>query len=99
MQVHTFLASFSLPPSTSNPPSIELAVDSYSSLGSHPMITRTKVGIFKTHHPANLGVLGSYELFYLLASIEPRGFKSATKNPAWLAAMDEEIQVLQQNDT
>ena len=64
------------------------------------MITRAKAGIFKTHHPANLGVLGSSRLIYaLLASTEPKGFKSAAKNPAWLAAMDEEVQALQQNGT
>uniref|UniRef100_A0A2N9HRT6 Uncharacterized protein n=1 Tax=Fagus sylvatica TaxID=28930 RepID=A0A2N9HRT6_FAGSY len=35
----------------------------------------------------------------LLVSTEPKGFKSAAKNPAWLAAMDEEVQALQQNCT
>ncbi|RVW80531.1 putative mitochondrial protein [Vitis vinifera] len=35
----------SLPPLASSPHSIELAVDSSSSLGSHPMITRAKAGI------------------------------------------------------
>ena len=44
--------------------------------------------------------MGSYGLlFALLASSEPKGFKSATKNPAWVAAMDEQIRALQQNDT
>ena len=60
------------------------------------MITRAKAGIFKTRHPANLSVLGSSGLLSaLLASIEPKGFKSAAKNPAWLAAVDEEVQALQ----
>ncbi|RVW75985.1 Retrovirus-related Pol polyprotein from transposon RE1 [Vitis vinifera] len=67
--------TFLLPPLASSPHSIELATDSSSSLGSHPMITRAKAGIFKARHPANLG------------------------NPAWLAAMDEEVQALQQNGT
>lgn len=69
-------------------------------LGSHPMVTRVKAGIFKTLHPANLGVLGSSRLLStLLVSIEPKGFKSAAKNPAWLASMDDEVQVLQNNHT
>ncbi|RVW29453.1 Retrovirus-related Pol polyprotein from transposon RE1 [Vitis vinifera] len=100
VQVDTSLAGSSLPPLASSPHSIELADDSCSSLGSHPMITRAKAGIFKTGHPANLGVLGSSGLLSdLLASTEPKGFKFAAKNPAWLAAMDEEVQALQQNGT
>ncbi|KAF5471807.1 hypothetical protein F2P56_008574 [Juglans regia] len=35
----------------------------------------------------------------LVASTEPIGFKSATKNPTWLAAMDEEVQALQTTRT
>ncbi|RVW78751.1 Retrovirus-related Pol polyprotein from transposon RE1 [Vitis vinifera] len=94
------LGGSSLPLLASSPHSIELADDSCSSLGSHPMITRAKAGIFKTRHPTNLGVLGSSGLLSdLLASTEPKGFKFAAKNPAWLAAMDEEIQALQQNGT
>ena len=100
VQVDTSLAGSFLPPLASSPHSIELATDSSSSLGSHPMITRAKAGIFKARHPANLGVLGSSGLLSaLLASTEPKGFKSAAKNPAWLAAMDEEVQALQQNGT
>ncbi|RVW53058.1 Retrovirus-related Pol polyprotein from transposon RE1 [Vitis vinifera] len=52
------LGGSSLPPLASSPHSIEHAADSSSSLGSHPMITRAKAGIFKTRYPANLGVLG-----------------------------------------
>ncbi|RVW33283.1 Retrovirus-related Pol polyprotein from transposon RE1 [Vitis vinifera] len=100
VQVDTSLAGSSLPPLASSPHSIEHATDSSSSLGSHLMITRAKAGIFKTRHPANLGVLGSSGLLSsLLASTEPKGFKSAAKNPAWLVAMDEEVQALQQNGT
>ena len=44
--------------------------------------------------------MGLYGLLYaLLASTEPKGFKSAVKNPARVSAMDEEIRALQQNDT
>ena len=99
VQVDTSLAGSTLPPSTSNSISIQHTVDS-SSLGTHPMITRAKAGIFKTRHPANLGILGtSVLLSTLLASTEPKGLKSAAKNLAWVAAMDKEIRALQQNDT
>ena len=64
------------------------------------MITRAKAGIFKTCHLANLSILGSSGfLFALLAFTKPKGFKSAAKNPAWVAAMDDEIRALQQNNT
>jgi hypothetical protein len=73
---------------------------SATSSGSHPMLTRAKVGIFKTRHPAHLSLVESSGLLSaLLASTEPKGFKSVAKNPAWLAAMDEEIQALQSNHT
>jgi hypothetical protein len=73
---------------------------SAASSGSHPMLTRAKASIFKTRHPAHLSLVESFGLLSaLLASTEPKGFKSATKNPAWLAAMDEEIQALQSNRT
>ena len=66
----------------------------------HPKITRAKYGIFKTRHLANLGVLGSSGLLSaILASTEPRRFKSTTKNSAQFAVVDEKIRVLQQNDT
>jgi len=68
--------------------------------GSHHMLTRARASIFKTHHQANLAVLGSSGLLSaLLASTEPKEFKSAVKNPAWLVAMDEEVQALQNNRT
>lgn len=42
--------------------------------------------------------MGSFGLLStLLVSTKPKGFKSAAKNPAWLAAMDEEVQALQNN--
>ena len=92
VQVDTSLTSSSLPPSASSSPSIESAVDFSSSLGSYLMITRAKASIFKTLHLANLSVLGSSKLLStLLASTVPKGFKTAAKNPTWLAAMDEEV--------
>ncbi|XP_035540055.1 uncharacterized mitochondrial protein AtMg00810-like [Juglans regia] len=69
-------------------------------LGTHPMFTRAKAGIFKTRHPANLSFLGTSGLLpALLASTKPKGFKYAAKNPNWLAAMDEEIHALKNNHT
>ncbi|KAL6338576.1 hypothetical protein AAG906_021291 [Vitis piasezkii] len=91
-----------LPVFESRPPPVasNVALTPAPPLGSHPMLTRAKAGIFKTRHPANLSVLSSSGLLSaLLASTEPKGFKSAAKNPAWLAAMDEEVQALQHNRT
>ena len=66
MQVVTSLAGSSLLPSTFDSASIESTADSSSSLVSHPMIIRAKVCIFKIHHPANLGILGSSRLLSAL---------------------------------
>lgn len=64
------------------------------------MVKRAKADIFKRCHPAHLGLVGSSGLLStLLASTRPKGFKYATKNHAWLAAMGEEVQVLQNNHT
>ena len=83
MLAYTSFAGSSLPRSASDPPSIEPAVDSSFSMSFHPKITRAKYGIFKTRHLANLGVLGSSGLLSaILASTEPRRFKSTTKNSA-----------------
>ena len=69
MQVETSLVGFSFLPSTSDSTSIEPTADSSSSLGSHPMITRAKAGIFKTCHPTNFAIWGSFGLLStLLAS-------------------------------
>ena len=67
---------------------------------NHPMITRGKVGIFKPwlYHAMNV-LSSSQTLQALLALKEPWGFKSATKHPEWLSAMDDEIQALKTNDT
>ena len=99
MQVDTSRAGSALPPSTSDPISIKPTVDS-SSLGSHPMITESKLVYLRLVIQLILVFWGSSGLLYaLLASTEPKGFKSAAKNPAWVAVMDEEIRALQQNDT
>jgi hypothetical protein len=81
---HSDPSSTSLAPTEPAPP-LPVAV---SQMSSHPMLTRAKAGIFKTRHPANLAFLGSSGLLSpLLASVEPKGFKSAAKNPSWLAAV------------
>ncbi|KAJ0781817.1 putative RNA-directed DNA polymerase [Helianthus annuus] len=67
---------------------------------THPMMTRAKSGIFKPKHQANLASLSSHPLHVALtASTEPRGYKSAAKNPKWIAAMHEEIDALKYNNT
>ncbi|KAJ0474222.1 putative RNA-directed DNA polymerase [Helianthus annuus] len=67
---------------------------------SHPMTTRAKAGIFKPKHQADLAALHSYALHVALSTVtEPRGFKSAAKDPKWMAAMVEEIRALHQNNT
>ncbi|KAL6344748.1 hypothetical protein AAG906_002654 [Vitis piasezkii] len=92
LQVTDSLAGPSSPLLEPRPPPIasNVALTPAPPLGSHLMLTRAKTSIFKTHHPANLGVLSSSRLLSaLLASI----------NPTWLAAMDEEVQALQHNRT
>lgn len=64
------------------------------------MITRGKSRIFKPRHSAHITTVTSSPLIHaLLASSEPKGFRSAAKNPGWLAAMDDEMKALHQNDT
>ncbi|KAL6312089.1 hypothetical protein AAG906_015491 [Vitis piasezkii] len=88
-----------LAPSTAPMDQIHATTSSAPS-GSHPMITRAKSGIFKTRHPAHLSFVQSTPLIHaLLATFEPKGFKSAAKNPAWLATMDDEMKALQINHT
>ncbi|GJT04509.1 retrovirus-related pol polyprotein from transposon RE1 [Tanacetum coccineum] len=53
-----------------------------SSPTDHPMVTRSKVGTFKSKHRAYLTYVSSSPLHHaLFASAEPKGFKSAAKNP------------------
>lgn len=64
------------------------------------MITRSKVGIFKPRHLLDLASLEKSPLHQaLFATKEPCGFKSAAKNPAWLSAMEDEMQALRSNNT
>ncbi|GJW16872.1 retrovirus-related pol polyprotein from transposon TNT 1-94 [Tanacetum coccineum] len=69
-----------------------------SSASSHPMTTRSKASIFKHKHHADLASLTTHHLHVaLLSTTEPRGFKTAAKDPKWMEAMNEEFQALQQN--
>ena len=64
------------------------------------MVTRRKAGIFKPKAYHALTISSSSQFFQVLLALqEPRGFKSAAKHPAWLSAMDAEIQALKNNDT
>ncbi|KAJ0588945.1 putative RNA-directed DNA polymerase [Helianthus annuus] len=78
----------------------EVPVPPSSSQSVHSMQTRSKSGIFKPKHQADFASLSTYALHAALVSAkEPRGFKSAAKDPQWMAAMHDEIQALQQNCT
>lgn len=59
------------------------------------MVMRARVGVFKLRYLINLST--TTLLSTLVAHPEPRGFKFATKSPAWLTAMQEEIDVLKTN--
>lgn len=61
----------------------------------HLMVTRSRAGIFKTRYPLDLA--STALLSALVATTEPRGFKSAAKRPEWLAAMQDEIDALRLN--
>nr|GFA01142.1 putative zinc finger, CCHC-type [Tanacetum cinerariifolium] len=71
-----------------------------SSTPSHQMVTRSKAGIFKRKHVADFSQLSSSGLHQaLLASTEPKGFKSSAKDLKWYDAMCDEISALKQNHT
>lgn len=61
------------------------------------MQTRAKSGIFKPKYPVNIAITAL--LSALSVSSEPCGFKTTMKSPTWLAAMQEEIDILRLNDT
>jgi hypothetical protein len=85
----------------SSQPSLSVPVPLMTtSTNLHPMVTRRKAGIFKPKAYHALTIAGSSKFFHVLLALqEPRGFKSAAKHPAWLSAMDAEIQALKNNDT
>lgn len=64
------------------------------------MVTRTKAGIFKHKAYHAIQHLPSTPLFHSLMTLcEPRGFKSASHHPEWMAAMHDEIKALHHNHT
>ncbi|KAI3522941.1 hypothetical protein L1887_00993 [Cichorium endivia] len=66
----------------------------------HPMVTRSKSGIFKPLHRLDLATVSVTKLHQALFSItQPRGYKSAAKYPQWLVAMHDEMEALRQNNT
>ena len=90
LQVTDSLVGLFSPPLKPRPPPVasDVAPTPTPPLGSHLMLTRVKVGIFKTRHTVNLSVFSSSGLLStLLASTEPKGFKYAAKNSTWLATM------------
>ncbi|XP_071687786.1 uncharacterized mitochondrial protein AtMg00820-like [Rutidosis leptorrhynchoides] len=71
-----------------------------STTPGHPMVTRSKAGIFKPKYRVNLAYLSHTRLHHaLLTTKEPKGFKSAAKDPAWFEAMREEMTALGHNQT
>ena len=99
-----------MPPITlSQPSSPELALDVpppvsssfvQSSTSTRPMITRAWDGIVKPCILHSLCAFTAPPWFQVhLAVKEPRCFKSVVKHPAWLLAMDDEIFVLNHNNT
>lgn len=83
-----------------NPPPTNAANPSTNAappLPSHPMVTRSKVGVFKPRYPVDL--TSTALLTALATASEPRSFKSALKSPQWLAAMKEVMDALHSNQT
>ena len=62
---------------------------------THPMVTRSKAGIYK---PKFFNVL-KHPLIVFSALAEPLSIKQALSDPNWKKAMDAEFQALKNNDT
>lgn len=92
-----------LPPSATQtgPPSPSIpAASTNASTSGHPMVTLSKVGTCQSRHISNLSHVSSSALHQaLFASKEPKGFKTAAKDPKWFAAMCDEIKALKLNVT
>lgn len=64
----------------------------------HPMTTRAKAGIVKPRHIVDLTHLSLPRLHHvLLNTTEPKGYKTALKDPSWTAAMHDELQAFHFN--
>ncbi|GJY10313.1 putative zinc finger, CCHC-type containing protein [Tanacetum coccineum] len=80
--------------------SAPLALLAYRPSSVHQMQTRSKSGIFKTKHSPDFVSLTSHALHAALFSlVQPKGIKSAAKQPQWMVAMHDEMEVLKQNYT
>ncbi|KAJ0536907.1 putative RNA-directed DNA polymerase [Helianthus annuus] len=69
---------------------------------SHHMVTRSKVGTFKPNlkHTSYLAnAMHSCLHAALLTNTIPKGFKSASKHPHWMVAMQDELKALHRNQT
>lgn len=77
-------------PSTPSSP-IPMAVN------THPMTTRTKVGIFKTRKP--YGYLAQLQGNQDWSKLEPTLYREATSSNQWQQVMDQEFHALQRNHT
>ncbi|XP_021992185.1 uncharacterized mitochondrial protein AtMg00820-like [Helianthus annuus] len=63
-------------------------------------MTRAKSGIFKPRHRVDLAHTNSIHLHRaLFATNEPNTFHSASKDPKWINAMEEEFHALIKNNT
>ncbi|KAI3680197.1 hypothetical protein L2E82_50582 [Cichorium intybus] len=83
------------PAATQHSVASEIPIDS-----GHPMVTRSKSGIFKPLHRLDLATLSVTKLHHALFSITlPKGYKSAAKYPQWMVAMHDEMEALRQNNT
>lgn len=90
------ISHVSTPPST---PSSSLLPSSPPDVGHH-MVTRDKDGIFKPLLLADLSYSATSALYQALFALkEPKGFKSASKDPKWFATICEEMKALHQNST
>lgn len=66
----------------------------------HPMVTRSCACIFKPKYIVDLAHLPPSALHHALLTITiPKGYKSASKHPHWLMAMEDEILALKTNNT
>ncbi|XP_076933194.1 uncharacterized protein LOC143599004 [Bidens hawaiensis] len=85
---------------TNNTPPVHTPATEPIPTSTHSMTTRSKDGIFKPKHMVDLASLSTHSLHVALtAHTEPRGIKSAAKDPKWLAAMHEELDALHINRT
>ncbi|GJU76881.1 retrovirus-related pol polyprotein from transposon RE1 [Tanacetum coccineum] len=85
---------------TDQPPPSPYVAPSQASTSGHPMVTRSKDGIFMRRQFADLSHVSASSLHQaLFTTKEPKGFKSAAKDPKWFAAMCDEMKALKLNAT